>query len=138
MIIIKNNQRPGVALTNELIHRLSKVIGDMSLFDLAECFYKLCEFDNALQMYKSITQIDISLDQYTWVQYQIANCYRNMKKYDLAFSEYKRFVSQYPSSDLIEQAKWYIDDINWWKSWYEKNTLANNLLLAVSNSNESK
>ncbi|MDQ1272826.1 MAG: hypothetical protein QG591_1456 [Planctomycetota bacterium] len=137
-LIIKNNQKPEVALTNELNHRLSKVIGDMSLFDLAECFYKLCEFDNALQMYKSITQIDISLDQYTWVQYQIANCYRNMKKYDLAFSEYKRFVSQYPSSDLIEQAKWYIDDINWWKSWYEKNTLANNLLLAVSNSNESK
>lgn len=136
--IMKNNQKPEMGLTNELNHRLSKVVGDMSLFDLAECFYKLCEFENALQMYKSITQTDISLDQYTWTQYQIANCYRNMKKYDLAFSEYQRFVSQYPSSDLIEQAKWYIDDINWWKSWCEENTLANNLLLAVSNSNESK
>ncbi len=136
--IMKNNQKPEMGLTNELNHRLSKVVGDMSLFDLAECFYKLCEFENALQMYKSITQTDISLDQYTWTQYQIANCYRNMKKYDLAFSVYQRFVSQYPSSDLIEQAKWYIDDINWWKSWCEENTLANNLLLAVSNSNESK
>lgn len=136
--IMKNNQRPAVVLTNELNHRLSKVVGNMGLFDLAECFYKLCEFENALQMYKSITQNDSSSDQYTWAQYQIANCYRNIKKYDLAFSEYQRFVSQYPSSDLIEQAKWYIEDINWWKSWYDKNTHANNLLLAVSGSNESK
>lgn len=136
--IMKNNQKSEVFMTNELNRRLSKVVGDMSFIDLAECFYKLCEYENALQMYKSITQTDISSDQYTWAQYQIANCYRNLKEYDLAFDAYQRFVNQYPSSDLIEQAKWYLEDINWWKSWYEKNTIANNLLLAVSNSNESK
>ena len=135
---MKDNKTQEVGLNNDLNQRLSKVIGNVSLLDLAECFYKLCEYDNALQAYKLITPTDTSLDQYMWAQYQIANCYRNMKKFDIAFGEYQRFVNQYPSSDLIEQAKWYIDDINWWKSWYEKKALANNPLLAASSRHESK
>lgn len=131
-------KNPEVDINNDLNQRLSKVIGNVSIFDLAECFYKLCEYDNALQTYKLLTPDDISLDQYIWSQYQIANCYRNIKKLDVALGEYQRFVNQYPGSDLIEQAKWYIEDIHWWKSWYEKNTLTNNPLLAASDGHESR
>lgn len=134
----KNDKKPEVGINNDLNQRLSKAIGNANLLDLAECFYKLCEYDNALQTYKLLTPTDTSLDQYIWAQYQIANCYRNMKKFDLAFSEYQRFVSQYPNNDLIEQVKWYIDDVNWWKSWREKSTSTNTQLLAASNNYESK
>lgn len=72
-------KNPEVDINNDLNQRLSKVIGNVSIFDLAECFYKLCEYDNALQTYKLLTPDDISLDQYIWSQYQIANCYRNIK-----------------------------------------------------------
>lgn len=131
---VKDSKKAEAVVSDDLNQRLSKVIGNMSRLDLAECFYKLSEYDNALQMYKLLSPEDIPLDQYIWAQYQIANCYRNMKKFDIASSEYQRFISQYPGSDLIELAKWYIDDINWWKSWYEKNTLIGNQLLAASGS----
>lgn len=135
---VVDSKKPETGINGDLNQRLSKVIGNVSMLDLAECFYKLCEYNNALQMYKLLTPDNISLDQYIWAQYQIANCYRNMKKFDVAFSEYQRFLNQYPGSDLVEQAKWYIEDINWWKSWYEKNTLTNNPLLAASGNHKSK
>jgi tetratricopeptide (TPR) repeat protein len=122
---------------NDLNQRLVKVVKNVSLIDLAECFYKLGEYNNALQTYKLLTPKDISLDQYTWSQYQIANCYRNMKKFDIAFGEYQRFIDQFPGSDLIDQAKWYMEDVNWWKSWYAKNTLIDNQLIALTNGHES-
>ena len=43
-----------------------------------------------------------------------------MKKYDIALSEYQRFVNQFPESDLTGQAKWYMEDIGWWKAWSGK------------------
>lgn len=136
--IVKDDKKMEMSLNNELNQRLSKVIGNVSALDLAECFYKLCEYDNALQTYKLLTSDNISSDQYIWVQYQIANCYRNMKKFDIALSEYQRFINQYPGSDLIEQAKWYLEDVNWWKTWHEKNALAGNQLFAISSGFESK
>ncbi len=120
---ITKDKRPAADASEDLSHRLSKMVGNGRLLDLAECFYKLGEYNNALQTYKLITSSDVSLDQYTWVQYQMANCYRNMREFDLAISEYQRFIDQYSSDDLIVPAKWYIDDVSWWKSWYEKNAL---------------
>lgn len=133
---IKDNKKPKGYIDDTSDRQLEKVIRNASSLDIADCYYKLCEYDNALQMYKLLTPDNSFSDQYIWAQYQIANCYRNMKKFDIAFSEYQRFVNQYPDNDLVDQAKWYIDDINWWKSWYEKNN--NNQLLTVSNSRESK
>ncbi len=135
---VKDNKKSDAVVNSDVNQRLSKLVGSVSSFDLAECYYKLCEFDNALRAYKLLAPSDVPLDQYIWAQYQIANCSRNMKKYDNAFNEYQRFINQYPDNDLIEQAKWYMDDVNWWKSWYEKNSLNNKQLLAVSNSHESK
>lgn len=135
---ITKDRKPETDASEDLSHRLSKVIGKGRLLDLAECYYKLGEYNNALQTYKLITSSDASLDQYTWAQYQIANCYRNMREFDRAISEYQRFINQYPSGDLIEPAKWYIDDVNWWKSWCEKNALTNSHKLEISNSNTSE
>lgn len=135
LYVMKNNKKPEVGTnnTNTKNQRLEMIIRNVSQLDVAECYYKLCEYDNALQMYKLFTPNNTSLDQYIWAQYQVANCYRNMKKYDVALSEYQRFVNQFPESDLIDQAKWYMEDIGWWKAWSEKNTLANNQLLTASN-----
>ncbi|MBM2833620.1 MAG: Tetratricopeptide repeat protein [Candidatus Brocadiaceae bacterium] len=140
LYIMKNNKKPEVGTnnTNTKNERLEMIIRNVSQLDVAECYYKLCEYDNALQMYKLFTPNNTSSDQYIWAQYQVANCYRNMKKYDIALSEYQRFVNQFPESDLIDQAKWYMEDIGWWKAWSEKNTLANNQLLTASNSRISK
>ena len=140
LYVMKNNKKPEVGTnnTNTKNQRLEMIIRNVSQLDVAECYYKLCEYDNALQMYKLFTPNNTSSDQYIWAQYQVANCYRNMKKYDVALSEYQRFVNQFPESDLIDQAKWYMEDIGWWKAWSEKNTLANNQLLTASNSRISK
>ena len=135
LYVMKNNKKPEVGTnnTNTKNQRLEMIIRNVSQLDVAECYYKLCEYDNALQRYKLFTLNNTSLDQYIWAQYQVANCYRNMKKYDVALSEYQRFVNQFPESNLTDQAKWYVEDIGWWKAWSEKNTLANNQLLTASN-----
>lgn len=140
LYVMKNNKKPEVGTnnTNTKNQRLEMIIRNVSQLDVAECYYKLCEYDNALQRYKLFTPDNTSLDQYIWAQFQVANCYRNMKKYDVALSEYQRFVNQFPESNLTDQAKWYMEDIGWWKAWSEKNTLANNQLLTASNNRVSK
>lgn len=138
LYVIKNNKKSEWDANNTRNQRLDRILKDVSQLDVAECYYKLCEYDNALQMYKLFTSKNTSSDQYIWAQYQVANCYRNMKKYDIALGEYQRFVSQFPQSDLTDQAKWYMEDIGWWKAWSEKNTLANNQLLTASNNHMSK
>ena len=138
LYVMKNNKKSELGTNNTINQRLEMIIKNVSQLDVAECYYKLCEYDNALQMYKLFTPNNTSSDQYIWAQYQVANCYRNMKKYDIALSEYQRFVDQFPESDLTDQAKWYMEDIGWWKAWSEKNILANNQLLTASNSRVSK
>ncbi len=138
LYIMKNNKKSELDANNAKNQRLDMILRNVSQLDVAECYYKLCEYDNALQMYKLFTPDNTSSDQYIWAQYQVANCYRNMKKYDIALGEYQRFVNQFPESDLTDQAKWYMEDIGWWKAWYEKNTLANNQLLTASNNRISK
>ncbi len=138
LYIMKNNKKSELDANNAKNQRLDMILRNVSQLDVAECYYKLCEYDNALQMYKLFTPNNTSSDQYIWAQYQVANCYRNMKKYDIALGEYQRFVNQFPESDLTDQAKWYMEDIGWWKAWYEKNTLANNQLLTASNNRISK
>ena len=138
LYVMKNNNKSELGTNNTINQRLEKIIRNGNQVDVAECYYKLCEYDNALQMYKLFTPNNTSLDQYIWAQYQVANCYRNMKKYDMALGEYQRFVNQFPESDLIDQAKWYMEDIGWWKAWSEKNTLTDNQLLTASNNHISK
>lgn len=138
LYVMKNNKKSELDANNTKNHRLNMILRNVSQVDVAECYYKLCEYDNALQMYKLLTPNNTSLDQYTWAQYQVANCYRNMKKYDMALGEYQRFVNQFPESDLIDQAKWYMEDVGWWKAWSEKNTLTDNQLLTASNNHISK
>ncbi|MBM4064090.1 MAG: tetratricopeptide repeat protein [Planctomycetes bacterium] len=138
LYVIKNNKKSEWDANNTRNQRLDRILKNVSQLDVAECYYKLCEYDNALQMYKLFTPNNTSSDQYIWAQYQVANCYRNMKKYDIALGEYQRFVNQFPESDLTDQAKWYMEDIGWWKAWSEKNTLANNQLLTASNNRVSK
>src|SRR3989339_730229 len=135
---MKNNNKSESGTKNTINQRLEMIIKNVSQLDVAECYYKLCEYENALQMYKLFSPNNTSSDQYIWAQYQVANCYRNMKKYDVALSEYQRFVNQFPESNLTDQAKWYVEDIGWWKAWSEKNTLANNQLLTASNNRVSK
>ena len=138
LYVMKNNKKSELGTNNTINQRLEMIIKNVSQLDVAECYYKLCEYDNALQMYKLFTPNNTSSDQYIWAQYQVANCYRNMKKYDIAISEYQRFVNQFPESDLTDHAKWYMEDIHWWKVWSEKNTLTNNQLLTASNNCVSK
>ena len=136
--VMNNNNTPEAAAKMTRNPRLEMILKNVSQMDVAECYYKLCEYENALRMYKLFAQNNGSSDQYVWAQYQVANCYRNLKKYDSALSEYQQFVSQFPDSDLTGQAKWYMEDIGWWKAWHEKNTLANKQVLTVSNNHISR
>ena len=123
-------------MSNRLHHYLSGIEKEIPPITVAECFYKLGEYEKALQGYKNILQEEVTPYQYMWARYQIANCFRQLKKYDDALNEFRHFIDENPKSELIVQAKWYIDDIAWWKEWQEKNTLKNNKLLMLSDNNE--
>jgi len=117
---------------------IAKIGKGVSPVIVAECFYKLGEYESALQSYKDINQEEVPPDQYIWVQYQIANCYRNMDKYDQAIKAFQKFVDEYPDSYLVDQARWYIEDINWWKTWEKKNTTENKQFLRVFGKDKPK
>ncbi len=118
--------------------RLEKEMKPVNTFNAAECYYKLCEYENALKTYKMLTPDNCLAEQYQWAQFQIANCYRNLKDFEAALGEFKRFTGLSRDNELIEQANWYISDIQWWKTWNEKKSLLNNQLLAASGNKESK
>ncbi|MBF8275331.1 MAG: Tetratricopeptide repeat protein [Candidatus Brocadiaceae bacterium] len=118
--------------------RLEKEMKTVNSFNAAECYYKLCEYENALKTYKMITPDNCLAEQYQWAQFQIANCYRNLKDFEAALGEFKRFTGLSHDNELIDQANWYISDIQWWKTWNEKKSLVNNQLLAASGNKESK
>ncbi len=118
--------------------RLEKEMKTINSFNVAECYYKLCEYENALKTYKMLTPDNCLAEQYQWAQFQIANCYRNLKDFEAALGEFKRFAGLSHDNELIDQANWYISDIQWWKTWNEKKSLLNNQLLAATGNKESK
>ena len=118
--------------------RLEKELKTVNSFNAAECYYKLCEYENAMKTYKMLTPDNCLAEQYQWAQFQIANCYRNLKDFEAALGEYKRFTGLSHDNELIDQANWYISDIQWWKTWNEKKSLLTNHLLAATGNKESK
>ncbi|GJQ49659.1 MAG: hypothetical protein HKUEN01_20450 [Candidatus Kuenenia stuttgartiensis] len=122
---------------NRLHRYLTGIEKETPPITIAECFYTLGEYEKALQGYKNIPQEAVTPYQYMWARYQIANCFRQLKKYDDALNEFQRFIDENPKSELIVQAKWYVDDIAWWKEWQEKNTLKNNKLLMLSDNSDN-
>ena len=127
-----------VSSEETLDSRLEKEMKTINSFNAAECYYKLCEYENALKTYKMLTPDSCLAEQYQWAQFQIANCYRNLKDFEAALGEFKRFAGLSHDNELIDQANWYISDIQWWKTWNEKKSLLNNQLLAASGNKESK
>ncbi|MEK7775753.1 MAG: hypothetical protein AAB331_00055, partial [Planctomycetota bacterium] len=127
-----------VSSEETLDSRLEKEMKTINSFNAAECYYKLCEYENALKTYKMLTPDNCLAEQYQWAQFQIANCYRNLKDFEAALGEFKRFAGLSHDNELIDQANWYISDIQWWKTWNEKKSLLNNQLLAASGNKESK
>ncbi len=134
----ENNKNRKESSGDTLNSRLEKAMKMANSFNVAECYYKLCEYENALKMYKLLTPDTCSVEQYHWAQFQIANCYRNLKDFDVALGEFKRFISLSHDNELIDQANWYIGDIQWWKSWNEKKSMLNNQLLAASGNKGTK
>ncbi len=134
----ENNNHFKVLSEDALNSRLEKAMKTANSFNVAECYYKLCEYENALKTYKMLTPDNCPAEQYHWAQFQIANCYRNLKDLEAALGEFKRFIGLSQDNELIDQANWYISDIQWWKTWNEKKSLLNNQLLAASGNKESK
>ncbi|MBI5307011.1 MAG: hypothetical protein HZB37_01400 [Planctomycetes bacterium] len=134
----EHNNNFKVLSEDALNSRLEKEMKTANSFNVAECYYKLCEYENALKGYKMLTPDNCPVEQYHWAQFQIANCYRNLKDLETALGEFKRFIGLSHDNELIDQANWYISDIQWWKTWNEKKSLLNNQLLAASGNKESK
>lgn len=86
-------------------------------FDTAEVIYEMGKYKDALKVYKSLQKDTPNVRDFVWSQFQIANCYRNLKEFDKAAKEYQNFINKYPDSFWSEQALWYIADTKWWKEW---------------------
>lgn len=91
-----------------------------SPFETAEVFYEMGKFKEALDAYKSVSADIPKVRDYIWSQFQIGNCYRNLKNFDQAIKAYQSYINRYPDSFWAEQASWFIEDSKWWKSWNEK------------------
>ena len=104
-------------------------------FDSAEVFYEMGEFKKALNMYKSLANNTPNVADFIWAQFQIANCYRNMKELDKAAKNYQEFINKYPDSFWADQASWYIEDVKWWKKWNSK-VRSNDKSLSLSQKTE--
>lgn len=86
-------------------------------FDTAEVFYEMGKYKEAMDAYKSLKNDAPNVRDFIWSQFQIGNCYRNLKQFDNAAKEYQNFINKYPDSFWADQALWYIEDSKWWKEW---------------------
>ncbi len=86
-------------------------------FDAAEVFYELGKYEKALNTYKLLRPDYPKENDYIWSQFQIANCLRNMRKFNESIKEYQDFINKYPDNFWAEQAAWYMEDAKWWLQW---------------------
>ncbi|MGR3317807.1 MAG: tetratricopeptide repeat protein [Candidatus Anammoxibacter sp.] len=86
-------------------------------YDAAEVFYEMSRYIEALKMYKSLQTDKPNVKDFIWAQFQVANCYRNLGKFDKAVQGYQDFINKYPDNFWTEQALWYLEDAKWWKEW---------------------
>lgn len=81
--------------------------------EIAENLYKLGEYKLALDIYELTNKEDLENEKKSWILYQMANCSRKLKLFDKALKVYRNIQDQYEDTFWAEQAKWYINDIQW-------------------------
>ncbi len=94
--------------------------GNVDLLGTADGLYKLSQYEAALQIYQSIDPEKTSEEDNGWILYQTANCCRNLNQFDNALKTYQTLLAKYPNTCPAKEAHWYLEDLNWWKQWYEK------------------
>ncbi len=95
-----------------------------SIILLGDLEYKGGDSKQALKYYKMYLDNHTVLDKYddnnSWVLFQIANCYRNLKNLDQALDYYDKLIKEYPETDIwVKSAKWKKNDTIW-QSRYQK------------------
>ncbi|MGR3219781.1 MAG: tetratricopeptide repeat protein [Candidatus Anammoxibacter sp.] len=109
--------------TNEFV-ALGKINYD-NPYEAAEVFYEMSKYTEAIKMYKSLQKNLPNEKDFVWAQFQIANSYRNLGKFDKAVQGYQDFINAYPDNFWTEQASWYLEDAKWWKEWGSRITVSN-------------
>lgn len=92
-------------------------------FEIAENLYKMKEYQLSLDIY-TLVNGEESEENGSWIKYQIANCYRNLKQFDKAMEMYKEVNREFEGSYWAKQSQWYIQDIEWRKEIHEKMKVA--------------
>ncbi|GJQ58280.1 MAG: tetratricopeptide repeat protein [Candidatus Scalindua sp. AMX11] len=87
-------------------------------FGIAENLYKMEEYQLSLDIYQLIKGEEEEKNR-SWIKYQIANCYRKLKKYDKAAEVYNEVSKEFEGSYWAKQSQWYIQDIEWRKKTKE-------------------
>ncbi|MDR4498662.1 MAG: tetratricopeptide repeat protein [Candidatus Scalindua sp.] len=82
-------------------------------FEIAENLYKMEEYELSLDIYLLIEEENVDAENRSWIKYQIANCYRKLKKFDKAVHVYKEVQSEFKDSYWAKQSQWYIKNIEW-------------------------
>ena len=82
-------------------------------FEIAENLYKMEEYELSLDIYLLIDEEDVVEENRPWIKYQVANCYRKLKKFDKAVQVYKEVQSEFKDSYWAKQSQWYIKNIEW-------------------------
>jgi len=89
-------------------------------FEIAENLYKMEEYELSLDIYLLIDEEDVEAENRSWIKYQIANCYRKLKKFDKAVEVYKEVQVEFKDSYWAKQSQWYIKNIEWHTGSKEK------------------
>lgn len=94
--------------------------GNVDLLGTADSLYKLAQYEAALQIYQSIDPEKTSEEDNSWILYQTANCYKNLNQFDNALNTCQKLQTKYPNTYSAKEAHWFLEDLRWWKQWYEK------------------
>jgi outer membrane protein assembly factor BamD len=79
---------------------------DESITDKARELFTLSKCEKAANIYKMVIKNYPYYEKADEAQYRIADCYMQMKKYEIARIEFDKVSSQYPDSPLIDDAEY--------------------------------
>jgi len=88
------------------------LVGEPSIAN-ANMLFKAGSFEPALQMYKTLLEVEQTPDERYFTMLQMGNIYREMRDFHSAVTRYREVVQQFPDSDWATEAERALEDAVW-------------------------
>ncbi len=92
---------------------LKSQFAERAAFRLADCYFRIKNFENALRYYTSASRRFPMSSNVPWALYQVGNIHRRGGQIDAAVKAYDRLASEFPGDYWTNQAKRQREDALW-------------------------